>query len=65
MITKLTKEQALVITGFTGLVAINMGEFQEDVQNRLGYMVATHELPLLAEQIQELYREDFIAMCSP
>lgn len=64
-IQKLTKEQAIVITGFTGKMVCNdFGHFLEDVEKRMGRPVWTHEMgnkETMAE-IHELYRADFIAM---
>lgn len=61
---KLTKEQALVITGFAGIVCLPFSEFHEDVEKRLGRPVFTHEFPQLMreEVIMEAYRADFMAM---
>jgi len=60
----ITKEQGLVITGFTGVTAANFGDFQLDVEKRLGRPVFTHELAdkNLWEEIKELYRADFLDM---
>lgn len=60
-----TKQQALAITGFTGFNAINFGEFQQDVEIRLGRSVWTHEFAneKFVEQVKELYREDFLKEC--
>jgi hypothetical protein len=61
---KLTKEQAIVITGFTGITACRFGDFHGDVEKRLGHSVFTHEFgnKQFMEKIQELYREDFLSM---
>lgn len=61
---KLTKEQALVITGFTGITACLFNEFHHDVEQRLGRPVWTHEFGSsdFSEKLREVYREDFLAM---
>lgn len=61
---KLTKEQAIVITGFTGVTACKFGDFHGDVEKRLGHPVWTHQFgdKEFMEKIQDLYREDFLAM---
>jgi hypothetical protein len=41
--TKLTKEQAIVITGYTGITACNFGDFHGDVERRLGHPIFTHQ----------------------
>lgn len=62
---KLTKEQAIVITGFTGImICKSFSDFHEDVEKRLGRPVFTHEFAnkKLREKIKELYKSDFIEM---
>lgn len=62
---ELTKEQAVVLAGFTGITTCNFGLLHEDIEKRLGRPVWTHEFAnsVFAEQIKEMYREDFLAMC--
>ena len=64
LMTKLTKEQAIVITGFTGKLACKFADFHEDVERRLGEPVFTHQFGNkdFANKIEELYRADFLAM---
>lgn len=61
---KLTKEQALIISGFTGVAAIEFRYIHEDIEKRLGRPVWTHELANknLWEEIKDKYRDDFLAM---
>lgn len=63
---KLIKEQALAITGYTGITALPFNEFHEDVEKRLGRGVWTHEFasPDMWEEIKSVYKEDFLAMCA-
>ena len=62
---KLTKEQAIVIMGFTGVTTINFGDFHEDVEKRLGRPVWTHEFAneAVMKEVKEAYRKDFLEMC--
>lgn len=63
---KFTNEQALAITGFTGIAACNFGDFQADVEKRLGRPVFTHEFgdaQFVNEVVKPLYRDEFIGMC--
>lgn len=61
---KLTKKQAIVITGYTGILAGNVfGDFHADLEKRLGRPVWTHEMPHLKETISDLYKDDFLSMC--
>lgn len=61
---KLTKKQAVVLSGFTGLLHGSFSDFHEDVEKRMGRPVFTHELgdKDIAARVKELYRDDFIAM---
>lgn len=63
-IQKLTKEQAIVITGFTGITACNFGDLHEDVEKRMGHPVWTHMFgdKDFVQKVKDLYRADFIAM---
>lgn len=61
----LTKEQQIVLTGFTGIMCCaNFSDFHEEVEKRMGRPVWTHELgnEVVVAQVKELFREDFIAM---
>lgn len=61
----LTKEQAVIITGFTGYAACSFSELHEDVERRLGRPVWTHEFADedVRKEMRDAYREDFVAMC--
>jgi hypothetical protein len=61
---KLTKDQAIVITGFTGVTACQFVDFHGDVEKRLGHPVFSHQFgdEKFSEMIKELYRMDFLAM---
>ena len=63
MSTPLTKEQALIITGYTMIHCCqSFGDFHADVERRLNMPVFTHQLPDLADRIKDAYRDDFVAM---
>lgn len=61
---KLTLEQAIAITAYTGVSACDFSVFHKDVEKRLGQSVYTHQFANVgfARQVKELYREDFLAM---
>lgn len=62
---QLTKEQAIVLTGFTGILCCNRFiDFHEDVEKRIGYPIFTHQFadPDFKKTITELYRKDFMGM---
>lgn len=62
---KLTKEQAIIISAYTGYTACTIFKMHYAVQQKLGREVFTHEFanPAVMEQIQEAFREDFLAIC--
>ena len=61
---KLTIEQGVILTGFTGKLCAPLSDFHADVEKRLGRPVFTHEFANkeMSEQLREEYRADFIAM---
>ena len=60
--SQLTLEQAIIITGYTGITACSFGDFHGDVERRLGRPVFTHEFAdeKFSDNVKELYREDFL-----
>lgn len=60
---RLTQHQALVLTGFTGIMCVNsFSDFHGDVEKRLGRPVWTHQFPSLNDEIKKAYEADFMAM---
>ena len=61
---RLTKEQAIILTGYTGITCCAFHLFHEDVEKRVGRPVFTHELGSeeFMERVRDLYRDDFIAL---
>lgn len=61
---KLTKEQAIVLTGFTGIMHGSFSDFHEDVERRIGHGVFTHMFAdkTFASKVKDMYSEDFLAM---
>ena len=49
-IQKLTKEQAVIISGFTGILCGEFSDFHADVEKRLGRGVQTFEFGLAQQQ---------------
>ena len=63
---KLTKEQGIVITGYTGFLACKFDDFHEDVEKRMGRPVFTHEMgnrDFMENTVREAYKKDFLEMC--
>jgi len=64
MTPKLTKEQAIIVSGYTGFLICQFSDLQNDVEKRMGRPVWTHEFgdEIFTEKVEDLYREDFIAL---
>lgn len=59
---KLTKEQAIIVSGYTNILICEFSDLHEDIERRIGRPVFTHELPALGEEISALYRDDFLSL---
>lgn len=61
---KFTKEQAIVISAYTGVLACDFSDMHGEIEKRLGHPVFTHQIPAFIEKIREIFKDDFISMCS-
>lgn len=63
--TRLTKEQAAIISAYTGITCCEFGIVHEYIEKVLGRPVWTHELAdkALLEKIKEASKQDFLAIC--
>ncbi len=55
---RLTKEQGIILTGFTGKLCCDFTDFLKDLEKRLKRSILTHELLMI--DTKEIYKEDFI-----
>jgi len=63
-IPRLTKEQAVIISGFTGYLCCDFGDMHAEIEKRLGHPVWTHEIPTIMDsEIHPAFKDDFIALC--
>ncbi|KMK13574.1 hypothetical protein ABW09_23320 [Pluralibacter gergoviae] len=61
---KLTDKQAIIVTGYTGKLLGDVGNFYADLENRLGRKIVNAELPSIGkEKISSLYKDDFMSIC--
>lgn len=63
---KLTEEQKIVLTGFTGvLLCDSFADFQKAVEFKLARPVYTHEFAdkEFSDKVKELFWEDAMRMC--
>lgn len=63
-VPKLTKEQTIVISGFTGIFCGHWSDYAAEVERRLGRPVMTHEFADLetVKEIENAFRDDFLTM---
>lgn len=61
---KLTKEQAVVISAFTGVLACDFGDMHEYIEKKLGRPVFTHEMASekVMEEIKAATKQDFLSL---
>lgn len=61
---KLTKEQAIILTAFTGIMMCEFSDFHGDVEKRLGHPVFTHQFGdrPFTEKLKDVYRDDFLKL---
>jgi hypothetical protein len=66
MTTKLTLEQAIIISAYTGVTACAFKDMHVDVERRLKRSVWMHEFASkdFLDKIKDLYRDDFLAICA-
>ena len=64
-IKKLTMEQAVVISGYTGVLICPFSELHDEIEKRLERPVWTHELgssELMEKEVKPTFEADFFAM---
>lgn len=62
---ELTRAQAVILSGFTGIACCPFSWLHEDVERRLATPVFTHQFASkeMEARIKELYRADFLSLC--
>jgi len=62
---KLTMEQAVVVSAYTGFLVCPFDKMHAEIEKRLGRPVWTHEMgckKFMDEQIRPAFKADFVAM---
>lgn len=62
---KLTKEQALIISGYTMVLCCKFSDLHKEIEKRLGHPVWTHQLgdeKFVDENVKPAFKDDFLAM---
>lgn len=66
MSDKLNKYQAIVITGYTGIMMCDFSSFHADVESRFGRSIWTHEFgnKEFMKEVEEMYKGEFLDLCN-
>jgi hypothetical protein len=64
MVERLSHEQAIVVSAYTGVLVCNFADMHEAVEARMGRPVFTHEFANkeVWSQIKALFKDDFLAL---
>lgn len=64
---KLTKEQAVIISAYTGVLCCPFSDFQEAVEAKAGRPIWTHQFgtggDFCSEKTKDLFKGDFLSIC--
>lgn len=65
-VKKLTKQQKIILTGFTGILCCKFSDYHEDVERRLGRPVFNIELGSqdFKSKMKKLYEKEFLELVS-
>ena len=66
-VQKLTKQQAVIISAYTGYLCCEFADMHEEIERRLGHPVWTHQLGNMEFcnlAIRPLFKDDFVAMAA-
>ena len=61
---KLTVEQGIILTGYTGFLLAPMNDYHKAVEEKLGRPIWTHQFAdkKVVKEIKEAFAEDFMAI---
>lgn len=62
--TKLTREQAAIISAYTGVLAGPFSDLHEYAEKKLGEGIGPVGMSMMADKLKELAKEDFKAICA-
>ena len=60
----ITKEQGIILTGFTGILCGDFSDFHQDAERRVGRPIFSHEFAdkELWDILKEYYYDDFLSI---
>ena len=59
----MTKREACLVSGYTGVLIVKFDTFHKFVEKLLGRPVWTHEFPNLAKEIKEKCKNELFKKC--
>jgi hypothetical protein len=63
MTSPLTLDQAVIVSGYTGVLICPFDKLHREIEQRLGHPVWTHQLPdLMESHIKPAFKDDFLAL---
>jgi len=62
-VQKLTKEQAIVVSAYTGFLCCDFSDMHKAVEKKFGHLVFTYEFASNGEQVCKAFKEDFLKLC--
>jgi hypothetical protein len=62
---KMTKQEALIISAYTGILMVDFGDFHKYVEELLNRPVYTHEMAVKTfwDDLQERLKPQFLELC--
>tara|TARA_R110000868_G_scaffold162439_1_gene393687 strand:+ start:27193 stop:27384 length:192 start_codon:yes stop_codon:yes gene_type:complete len=60
----MTKNEAAIVGAYTGILIGSFSDMHKYVEKIMGRPVFTHELPLLADEIQKKSSDDFLQIAN-
>lgn len=60
---KLTKEQSVIISAYTGYLCCPFSDLQKYAETKLGAGIGTISMLIFKEELKEKSKEDFLKIC--
>jgi len=65
---RLTKEQAIVISAYTGVLCCKFGDMHKAAEAKAGHPIWTHQFATGGgfddKKMKKLFKEDFLSLCA-
>lgn len=61
---RLTKEQAIIVSAYTGFLCCNFSDMHKAVEEKLNRPVFNIEFASNEDEVREAFKEDFLSICA-